>query len=613
MVALLPLGSAMIAPARADTVRVTVSTMRLSRGGAELDWQAVSNAASTTDHPNCRKQDLFIDRPAPILPARISRSTIVGARGLEPPASCFQIVRTTIAGDTKGFEGRSRGVVSARDTWHSRSGHAKFALAIEQATDVRRHHLLIIGDGFPFDMTPHVLIADGDQAMAENIAAIVQTLGAHTTIVADRQNALARAAKTRFDVALIDVRLPDGDGISLFEPLRALAPSTQMVLLCNNASLEGAMAALRVGALAYVQKPFSSSDLLAIVRRACAQAARYREAESLRLELELSERRWELVGSMPSFALALDEMGRITTWNRQLEQVTGLSREEMLGTPGAALVGYGEAPQALPVKGGGERQVRWRHAEVQERGGEPMVYAVGIDVTDEQEMLRRTARAERLAAVGTMAAGLAHEVRNPLNSASLQLTLLARSLSDGEGPESTLPITLIIKSEIERLEKLVRDFLAFAQPRPIERRPLDLRKLLAAVVTLIRPEIDAANVRVDQELDPSLPSVIGDPARLQQVFLNLTRNASEAMHAKGGGVLTIRTRRVEAAVEIDVEDDGPGFAEDLPVFDAFFTTKPHGTGLGLSLVHRIVTDHGGAIRVQSEAGCTCFTLTLPCA
>jgi signal transduction histidine kinase len=85
------------------------------------------------------------------------------------------------------------------------------------------------------------------------------------------------------------------------------------------------------------------------------------------------------------------------------------------------------------------------------------------------------------------------------------------------------------------------------------------------------------------------------------------------MHAKGGGVLTIRTRRVEAAVEIDVEDDGPGFAEDLPVFDAFFTTKPHGTGLGLSLVHRIVTDHGGAIRVQSEAGCTCFTLTLPCA
>ncbi|HEX3695700.1 MAG TPA: ATP-binding protein [Polyangia bacterium] len=462
-------------------------------------------------------------------------------------------------------------------------------------------------------MNAHVLIADGDQAMAENIAATVQTLGAHTTIVADRQNALARATKTRFDVALIDVTLPDGDGVSLLDPLRALSASTQMVLLCGNPSLEGAMAALRAGALAYVHKPFSSSDLLEIVRRACAQAARYREAESLRLELELSERRWELVESMPSFALALDEMGRITTWNRQLEQVTGLSREEMLGTPGAALVGYGEAPQALPVKGGGERQVRWRHAEVQGRSGEPMIYAVGIDVTDEQEMLRRTARAERLAAVGTMAAGLAHEVRNPLNSASLQLTLLARSLTDGEGPESTLPITLIIKSEIERLERLVRDFLAFAQPRPIERHPVDVRKLLTAVVTLIRPETDAANVRVDQELDPYLPPVIGDPARLRQVFLNLTRNASEAMHAKGGGLLTIRTRSVDAAVEIDVEDDGPGFAEDLPVFDAFFTTKPHGTGLGLSLVHRIVTDHGGAIRVQSEAGCTCFTLTLPCA
>ncbi|HVR63157.1 MAG TPA: ATP-binding protein [Polyangia bacterium] len=461
-------------------------------------------------------------------------------------------------------------------------------------------------------MTAQVLIADGDKAMAENLAAIVQTLGAETTIVPDGQNALARAAQIQFDVAMIEVELPGGGGIALLEPLRALSASTQVVLLTGDTSLEGAMAAVRGGALAYVQKPFSPPDLLEIVRRACDQAALHREGERLRLELELSERRHrELVESMPLFLLALDEMGRITTWNRQLEQVTGLSREEMLGTPGAALVGSGDGTEALPVTGGAERQVRWRHAEVQGPSGAPMTYAVGIDVTDEQEMLRRTLRAERLAAVGTMAAGLAHEVRNPLNSASLQLTLLERRLGRGEGVESTLPIAHIIKSEIERLERLVRDFLAFAQPRPIEQRPVDMRQLLAAVVTLIQPETDAANVRVSLELDPELPSVIGDSERLRQVFLNLTRNACEAVHPKGGGALTIRTRTAPAAVEIDVEDDGPGFADDLPVFDAFFTTKPHGTGLGLSLVHRIVTDHGGAIRVHSESGSTCFTLTLP--
>jgi signal transduction histidine kinase len=231
-------------------------------------------------------------------------------------------------------------------------------------------------------------------------------------------------------------------------------------------------------------------------------------------------------------------------------------------------------------------------------------------VTEEQEMSRRTLRAERLAAVGTMAAGLAHEVRNPLNSASLQLALLERRLGRGEGAETTLPIAHIIKGEIERLDRLVRDFLAFAQPRPIERRPIDLAKLLSDVVTLIQPEAEAAGVTVLQDTEQPLPRVRGDAERLQQVFLNLTRNAREAMQ-EGGGVVTLRARALPGAVEVDVEDNGPGFGDELPVFDAFFTTKPQGTGLGLSLVHRIVSDHEGTIRVSSRPGCTCFTFSLP--
>jgi signal transduction histidine kinase len=100
--------------------------------------------------------------------------------------------------------------------------------------------------------------------------------------------------------------------------------------------------------------------------------------------------------------------------------------------------------------------------------------------------------------------------------------------------------------------------------------------------------------------------------RLRQVLLNLTRNAIEAM-SDDGGQLRLLARRVGAEVEIVVEDDGPGFGEDLPVFDAFFTTKSQGTGLGLAIVHRIVADHGGTIRVDSRPGRTCFTLALPAA
>jgi signal transduction histidine kinase len=461
-------------------------------------------------------------------------------------------------------------------------------------------------------VTGAVLVVDDDAALAENVAEILATLGVETAIAPDRKTALALAEGRDFDVALIDVRLPDGDGMSLLAPLRKSSPFAQLVLVTGNATLEGAIAAVRGDAFAYVLKPVSPPDLLDTVRRALEQAGLYRERERLRVDLERSEARHrELVELMPAFVLALDGRGRITTWNRLLEQVTGYSRSEMLGTDGTGIVGADERPHDLPLKAAGARSVRWNRAEVSGPDGTPFVYAVGIDVTDEQEILRRLLRAERLAAVGTLAAGLAHEVRNPLNSASLQLTVLERRLARGEAAATTTPIVGIIRSEIERLEHLVRDFLGFAKPTPLQPRPVEIGPLLEAVAELIRLEAHASRVAVVTEAAPSLPPVAGDPERLRQVLLNLTRNAIEAMHERGGR-LTLRAKASkDDTVDVEVEDDGPGFADNLPVFDAFFTTKDQGTGLGLSLVHRIVADHGGTVRVTSRPGRTCFVVSLP--
>jgi signal transduction histidine kinase len=462
-------------------------------------------------------------------------------------------------------------------------------------------------------MTAAVLVVDDDESLAENVAEIVGSLGVDTAIARDRKAALALAAARDFDVALIDVRLPDGDGQSLLEPLRARSPFTQLVLVTGNATLEGAIAAVRGDAFAYVLKPVSPPDLLDTVRRALDQAGLYRERERLRLDLEQSERRHrELVESVPALVVVLDERGKISTWNRQLERVTGYDRSERLGTDGSALVGTDDRPRDLPVKGGGVRKVRWSRADVTGADRAPLVYAVGVDVTDEQEMLLRTLRAERLAAVGTLAAGLAHEVRNPLNSASLQLAVLERRLERGETADKAIPIARIIKSEIQRLDRLVRDFLAFARPAPLDRRPVDVSALLASVAELIGPETEAAHVSVRIDAAAGLPRASGDAERLRQVLLNLTRNAVEAMHERGG-TLTLRATAAKAndLLELEVEDDGPGFPNELPVFDAFFTTKDQGTGLGLSVVHRIVADHGGTIRVASRPGRTCFTFTLP--
>ncbi len=459
--------------------------------------------------------------------------------------------------------------------------------------------------------TQHVLVVDDDDALAENIGEIVAALDVDITVTPTGAAAVALATSRPIDLALVDLRLPDGDGTALLSRLRAISPDTEVVVITGDASIESAAAAVRGGAFAYLLKPVSPPDLLDTARRALAQVALRREGARLRRELERSERtNREVVEAVPALVLALDADGRICLWNRRLEELTGYPRDEMIGRPGRDLVGGGGV-RPLPTRAGGECLIRWERAEVVPASvGEARIYAVGTDVTAEQEMLRRALRAERLAAVGTMAAGLAHEVRNPLNSALLQLQVLGRRLDRGDAtPETLRPITGLVEDEIRRLERLVSDFLAFAQSRPLQLQPTALAELCRGVLAFVGPEAAVAGVRLHAVLARDLPSIQAEPERLRQVLLNLVRNAMEAM--PGGGDLTIRTSHTRDAVEIEVQDTGQGFPDETPIFDAFFTTKPKGTGLGLAIAHRIATDHGGTMRVRSRPGDTCFTMSLP--
>ena len=321
----------------------------------------------------------------------------------------------------------------------------------------------------------------------------------------------------------------------------------------------------------------------------------------------MTEAETNVMDGLAALVVGLDAGGTITFWNRRLEEVTGYRRDEMLGQPGEPLVS-GNGPRPLPVKGGGVRQVRWQRSPLVDGDGHS--YAIGTDVTEAEESLARAMRADRLAAVGTLASGLAHEVRNPLNAALLQLAVLRRRLERPDcRPAAVTPVADLVEAELQRLGRLVDDFIAFAQPRPLDFRPTDVASLCRTVATGLATNAQRAGVRLHLELDAEVPVVVADPDRLQHVLINLARNALEAM--PDGGALTLRIRPGHRTVEIDVADTGPGFPEHAPVFDAFFTTKSNGTGLGLSIVHRIVTDHGGTVRVRSKPGDTCFTVALP--
>lgn len=239
-----------------------------------------------------------------------------------------------------------------------------------------------------------------------------------------------------------------------------------------------------------------------------------------------------------------------------------------------------------------------------------MELAIMLETYREAFVDVRTRRAERLASLGTMAAGLAHELRNPLNSAHLQLNVAQRRLSRGgvEQVDNARNAIALAESEMKRLAGLVEDFLQFARPQPLRLSMVDLRATAEVIVSLLTPE--ASSLGVNLTLMPGSPVLLElDHEKMKQVLLNLVRNAIEA--APEATQVEVRVDAVGGHARLQVEDAGPGVPSDAAIFEPFFTTKDQGTGLGLAISERIVLDHGGVIRVESTPGLTVFTVSLP--
>ncbi|HLJ27376.1 MAG TPA: ATP-binding protein [Candidatus Angelobacter sp.] len=246
--------------------------------------------------------------------------------------------------------------------------------------------------------------------------------------------------------------------------------------------------------------------------------------------------------------------------------------------------------------------------------------AVAETLTHANEDLKKAQaearRAERLAALGQLSAGLAHEIRNPLGVIKGSAEILNQKLAASDALAKEL--SGYIYTEVNRLSALVGRFLDFARPSRLELRPLELQPTLEKALKSVSEQIDISKINVRRDYATNLPPVMADEQLCDQVFTNLLTNACEAMNELGGGELTIRARRQDSGsrheVVVEIEDTGPGIPADLKeqIFNPFFTTKKTGVGLGLAIVTKIIDAHGGAVRVRSEPGQgACFQICFP--
>jgi signal transduction histidine kinase len=348
-------------------------------------------------------------------------------------------------------------------------------------------------------------------------------------------------------------------------------------------------------------------------------------ASALRLAAEtaaLRERSEKIVEAIPLGVLALDKLGRVTSVNAFLAQ-RGVTTGASLG---AALT---EADERAPLEAliatamstrttTERRDLRVTFAGLGSERRDVDAYAVPLarplpdvdcflllhDRTDVRRLERNLARAEKLATIGTLAAGVAHEVGTPLGIISGRAEQLLSRVPDGDAGEHTRKGLTSILAQVDKVSTTIRQLLDFARVRPVEASALTPQQLLASAAALLEHRFRQQRVALAVEAPPSLPAIAADPGQLEQVLVNLLINACDA--CAGGGHVTARATHRDDSVEVAVVDDGCGIApEHLPsVIDPFFTTKKRGqgTGLGLTIAADIIKNHGGTLEIDSAVG-----------
>lgn len=334
-----------------------------------------------------------------------------------------------------------------------------------------------------------------------------------------------------------------------------------------------------------------------------------------------------ILESMADAVVATDANGTVQVFNGAAERLFGLSAGEVQNQPCSVIMREGASPLERTLESGEE--LREEECSYRNRRGREIILSVSTslvrnrqgrvetavaviqDLTEKRALEADLQRRDRLVAMGELASGVAHEVRNPLNAISVIVQRLGREFEPIADPEQYRDFIKTVRDEVRRINRIVQQFLTFARPPDLAPQPVDLDELLEEAVRVIEPRAQGRDIVVQRSF-AGIGIVRVDPEQMKQVMLNLLSNAVEAT---AEGTIRIATRMLDdERVEVEVEDTGTGIPpEDLErIFDLYYTTNAEGTGLGLGMVQRIVSEHGGRITVKSEMGTgTRFILNLP--
>ena len=401
----------------------------------------------------------------------------------------------------------------------------------------------------------YILIVDDDEDTCWNLAQVFGKMGYETETARTGEEALEKARGRPFNVALVDIRLPDIEGIELLAPLKEMHPDTALIIVTGYASVKTAVRALNTGAAGYITKPLNMDEVLTTVREAL-------EKQCLVME------------------------------NRRLYQAA----QQELAEREKAEEALKAANQQLTAS---EQELRKQREHLKETIKERTK-----ELRDAQEELIRK---EKLTMLGQLAGSVGHELRNPLGVISNAIYYLKTMLPDAD--ETIKEYLDMITSEVKNSERIVTDLLGFSRIQPADKEKIALSELVDQALDK-QPSPD--NVKVTKEIASDLPLVFIDPRQIDQVLFNLIINAFQAM--PDGGKLTISAQAEKEKVSLSITDTGCGVSREnmKNIFEPLFTTKARGIGLGLAVSKSLVEANGGSIEVESEEGRgSTFTLILP--